>query len=449
MAVDVIIVNLAFYLSFYILYHGNIPSSSLRTYGDALPFISGLFILLSVIFGLYSFYNKSVGDVFASMLIIQGILIVFIMAFTFPNMGLEFSRIVLAIYFVTGSTCLLLWRAIAYRIYLKFTPKKRILLLGSVDDVFDVADSIMNGKSKIYTIKYIATNNYLKHVKRCIKEVDIVYLSNTMDRSLRTQIAEYVVMKDRKLYISPSYEELLFARTNLKNLEDETILSLTQFKLSPEEQIVKRVIDILLAIVCLVVTAPIMLVAALLIKLTSNGSVIYKQTRITKGNKEFSMYKFRTMSAKAERDSGPVLAMANDSRVTKVGKVLRQLRIDELPQCMNVLKGEMSFIGPRPERPYFVHQFQKEVSHYKFRHNVRAGITGYAQVYGKYTTKFTSKLNFDLIYIKKYSLLLDLSIMLLTVKILFDKIASQGVEEDMTRDMMYQVYEQRGVTFCE
>ncbi len=411
---------------------------------EVAPVISGVFILLCVIFGLYSFYNKSIGDVFASIFIIQGIFILFIMAFTFLVRGLDISRTVLAIYFVMGSFCLMLWRWVAYRIYIKFTPKKHILLLGNADEVFTLADNIMNAKSKIYSIKYIGTSNYFKHVKRCIKAVDIVYVSSTMDRKLRMEIAEYVVRKGKKLYISPTYEDLLFSRTNLKNIEDETILSLTQFKLSPEEQIIKRVVDIGVSIVFLIVTSPIMLVTALLVKLTSEGPVIYKQTRITKGNKEFSMYKFRTMTQTAEKDSGPVLATVNDSRITKVGKVLRRLRIDELPQCLNVLKGEMSFIGPRPERPYFVEQFQEEVPYYKFRHNVRAGITGYAQVYGKYTTRFTSKLNFDLIYIKKYSLLLDLRIMLLTIKIVFDKIASDGVDEAMTRD---KVYEERGVTF--
>lgn len=136
------------------------------------------------------------------------------------------------------------------------------------------------------------------------------------------------------------------------------------------------------------------------------------------------------MSATAERDSGPVLASSGDARVTTIGKYLRALRIDELPQLFNVLKGEMSVVGPRPERPFFVNQFQEENPVYYLRHNVRAGITGYAQVYGKYASDFNSKLNFDLIYIKKYSFLLDVKIMLQTIKILFDKVSSKGLEED-------------------
>lgn len=172
-----------------------------------------------------------------------------------------------------------------------------------------------------------------------------------------------------------------------------------------------------------------MLVTALLIKATSKGPVFYKQTRITLDQREFSILKFRTMSATAEKESGPVLAQANDSRVTTVGKYLRSLRIDELPQLINVLRGDMSLVGPRPERPFFVEQFKEENPYYELRHNVRAGITGYAQVYGKYSTDFQAKLKFDLVYIKNYSLLFDIQILLQTIKILFDKVSSKGVDE--------------------
>lgn len=174
-----------------------------------------------------------------------------------------------------------------------------------------------------------------------------------------------------------------------------------------------------------------MIITAILVKFTSEGPVFYKQIRITKDQKEFNILKFRTMSATAEKQSGPVLATSNDTRVTKIGKHLRSLRIDELPQLLNVLKGDMALVGPRPERPFFVDQFKDINPYYYLRHNVRAGITGYAQVYGKYATDFNSKLNFDLVYIKKYSFVMDIKIMVQTVKILFDKVSSKGVDEEV------------------
>lgn len=144
------------------------------------------------------------------------------------------------------------------------------------------------------------------------------------------------------------------------------------------------------------------------------------------------------MSQEAEQVSGPVLASSNDQRITKVGKFIRSTRIDELPQMINVLKGEMSLVGPRPERPFFVNQFKQQNPYYDLRHQVRAGITGYAQVYGKYATDFNSKLNFDLLYIKKYSLAFDFKLLFQTLKILFDKVSARGIEEQTLNQLSWE-----------
>lgn len=141
------------------------------------------------------------------------------------------------------------------------------------------------------------------------------------------------------------------------------------------------------------------------------------------------------MKEDAERTSGPVLAHANDNRVTRIGKFIRRTRIDELPQLINVLKGDMSMVGPRPERPFFVEQFNQENDHYSLRHNVPAGITGYAQVYGKYTSDFQSKLKLDLLYIKQYSILLDVKLLLKTFVILLDKTSSRGKSEENDKEI--------------
>jgi lipopolysaccharide/colanic/teichoic acid biosynthesis glycosyltransferase len=175
--------------------------------------------------------------------------------------------------------------------------------------------------------------------------------------------------------------------------------------------------DLVLASIGIIITAPIMILTAGIIKSTSKGPAIYKQTRITVGNKEFEVLKFRTMYTGAEDETGPVLSSGNDPRITKVGRVLRNLRIDELPQLFNVLKGEMSFVGPRPERPFFVEQFSKEIPEYTHRYLVKAGITGYAQVYGKYDTSAVDKLKYDLLYIRDYSLMLDIKLILQTLKV--------------------------------
>jgi len=172
-----------------------------------------------------------------------------------------------------------------------------------------------------------------------------------------------------------------------------------------------------------------------MIKLDDKGPVFYKQERITENNKIFKLYKFRTMKVDAEEETGPTLALKDDPRITRVGKILRSTRLDELPQLVNVLKGEMSIVGPRPERPHFAEKFSEEIEDFKYRVLVKAGITGLAQVLGKYTTSPENKAKFDLLYIKNYSLLLDIRIMLNTIKVFFEKESSMGVQEDELQDI--------------
>jgi lipopolysaccharide/colanic/teichoic acid biosynthesis glycosyltransferase len=169
------------------------------------------------------------------------------------------------------------------------------------------------------------------------------------------------------------------------------------------------------------------LILAALIKL-DGGKVFYVQERLTEGGKVFKMIKFRTMIPDAEKISGPVLAEHNDPRITSIGRFMRAVRFDELPQLLNILKGEMSIVGPRPERLYFTEQFVKDMPEYKYRLKVKAGLTGLAQVEGKYNTSAEDKLRYDLIYINNFSIWNDIVIILQTIKILFMKSSTEGVK---------------------
>jgi len=180
----------------------------------------------------------------------------------------------------------------------------------------------------------------------------------------------------------------------------------------------------------LLVTSPIMLLTAVAIKLYDGGPVIYKQVRCTKNQKEFYIMKFRSMRTDAEKDGVARLAKKNDSRITPVGKFIRKCRIDELPQLINIFKGEMSFIGPRPERPEIVAQYVEVMPEFTYRMKVKAGLAGFAQVYGKYNTSPYDKLKLDLTYIENYSVWLDIKLMLLTLKILFWPDSTEGVESE-------------------
>jgi lipopolysaccharide/colanic/teichoic acid biosynthesis glycosyltransferase len=171
-------------------------------------------------------------------------------------------------------------------------------------------------------------------------------------------------------------------------------------------------------------------VLAILITL-GGGSVFYTQERLTRDNRLFKIYKFRTMIPEAEKISGPVLAEEKDPRITRIGRFMRVIRLDEIPQLINIIRGEMSLVGPRPERPFFTDQFEKKIPEYQLRLKVKAGLTGLAQVEGKYNTNVEDKLRYDLIYINNYSILRDFVIMLQTVKILFLKESTRGINSNI------------------
>ena len=200
-----------------------------------------------------------------------------------------------------------------------------------------------------------------------------------------------------------------------------------------EQLFLKRLTDIVVSAIGLVITAPFFLVIAIMIKGTDKGPVFYKQTRLTKDRKEFQIYKFRTMIMDAEKDGRARLASQNDDRILPVGKFLRATRLDELPQLINILKGEMSLVGPRPERPELAVEIEKGLPEFAYRLKVKAGLTGFAQIYGKYNTTSYDKLKLDLTYIRNYSYFLDWKLMLMTPKIMLLKESTEGVgsEQDI------------------
>ena len=235
---------------------------------------------------------------------------------------------------------------------------------------------------------------------------------------------------DRKIvvYDVPSITDMLLASSDILHIVDSPILKINKYGPDETESIVKRFIDIFGSIVLIVLTSPIMLVIAIAIKMQDHGDILYKQVRLTKDEQEFEIYKFRSMVMNAEKNTGVVFAKENDERITPVGKFIRKTRFDELPQLFNILKGEMSFVGPRPERPEVYEEIYKEMPEFKFRTIVKAGLTGYAQIYGKYNTSLRDKLLLDLYYIENYSLIDDVKLLLLTLKIVFNMESAEGVE---------------------
>lgn len=242
------------------------------------------------------------------------------------------------------------------------------------------------------------------------------------------QTVKYCYSRSVRIYMMPKIPDVIIKGSEQLHLFDTPIFLTREFTLTVEQRIIKRIIDIVCAAILLVIASPFMLITAIVIKLYDGGPVLYKQIRCTRDAKEFKILKFRSMRVDAEKDGVARLAAKNDSRITPVGKFIRAVRIDELPQLINILKGEMSFIGPRPERPEIIAQYMEEMPEFAFRMKVKAGLAGYAQVYGKYNTTPYDKLKLDLTYIEDYSVWMDIKLMLLTLKILFKAESTEGVD---------------------
>lgn len=230
----------------------------------------------------------------------------------------------------------------------------------------------------------------------------------------------------------PKISDIILRGTDDIHLFDSPLLLARNNGFTFEQKVMKRATDIVLSIILLIFASPIMLIAAILIKWHDGGTIIHKQTRLTMGGKEFDVYKFRSMIMNAEKDGVARLSAEGDVRVTPVGKVIRRTRIDELPQLFNILKGEMSLVGPRPERPQIAEEYREYMPEFDYRLKVKGGLTGYAQIYGKYNTTPYDKLKLDLMYIENYSFRLDLKLILMTLKVLFMKESTEGIAEGQT-----------------
>jgi len=246
----------------------------------------------------------------------------------------------------------------------------------------------------------------------------------------RNDILKYCYANQIRAYVVPKISDIILMGSDRIHIFDTPFMLSKGYTLSFDQLLAKRILDLVLAIPVFIAASPIMVLTALAIKLYDNGPVFYKQVRVTNNDKEFKIYKFRSMVVDAEKDGMARLAKENDDRITPPGRFIRATRIDELPQVFNILKGDMSFVGPRPERPEIIKEYCKEIPEFAFRTRVKAGLTGYAQVYGKYNTTPYDKLKLDLFYISNYSLWTDIKLILMTMKIVLKKEATEGVGDE-------------------
>lgn len=323
---------------------------------------------------------------------------------------------------------IIIWINISSLIYKNVFPPRQLLLIHGDRPIEDILKKFAKRKDKFEVSKCMHINAGIKRIEEEIMErYDAVVLWDISEAD-RNKLLKYCYGKSIRTYIMPKIPDVIIKGAEELHLFDTPLLLTREYVLTIEQRFAKRFIDLFCALILFVIASPFMLLTALAVKLYDRGPVLYKQVRCTIDGKEFNILKFRSMRVDAEKDGVARLASKNDSRITPVGKFIRKVRLDELPQLINIIKGDMSFIGPRPERPEIIAQYMEIMPEFAYRMKVKAGLAGYAQVYGKYNTTPYDKLKLDLAYIENYSVWLDLKLMLLTVKVLLWPDSTEGVE---------------------
>ena len=290
-----------------------------------------------------------------------------------------------------------------------------------------IIEKLMMRKERYKVKERISENCGVEKLKETIDKYGSVLICD-IDPALRKELFVYSSLMGKRVYVAPNVQDVMIKNSHSTQLFDTPLFYCKNSGISTEQTFIKRVLDILFSFIAIIVSSPFMLLIWIAIKIEDRGPAIYSQKRLTYHGKEFYVHKFRSMIPDAEKNGRAKLANKDDERITKVGKVIRKIRLDELPQLFNILKGDMSLVGPRPERPEIAKKYEKVIPEFRLRLEVKAGLTGYAQIYGKYNTTPQDKLLLDLMYIDNYSLLLDIKMLFMTLKIIFMPESTEGIE---------------------
>ena len=323
-------------------------------------------------------------------------------------------------------TVVLAWAVFMRWIYaIIYPPHEMLLVYGDVSPN-GILRKLKSRSDKFQVKEKMPLSAGMDAIWERILQFDAVLVGDIPAKE-RNLLIKYCFEKDIRCYCIPKIADIMVIHSEQIDLFDTPLLLLRNNGLTYRQMFVKRVMDIVFAFVGILLASPVMLLIAAAIKAYDSGPVFYSQSRQTMGGREFQILKFRSMVVDSEKH-GARLAKRHDSRITPVGRLIRRLHFDELPQLFNILKGEMSLVGPRPERAEITNEYAKAIPEFPYRLKVKAGLTGYAQVYGQYNTAPYDKLKLDLSYISNYSIWLDIKLIVLTVKILFQKEKSEGVE---------------------
>jgi len=400
--------------------------------------IAVYYMILELIF-LYNFDGLKFGYFKKSNLVISQIL-----AMLCTNLMIYLQIALLAAGFITfwpivaisvaGAIFCLAVTLLSEFVFNRCFPAKRLLLIYDEYCPDFMMEKLKTRKDKYIVEKAVNISVGLEKISEMLDSSDGVIIFD-VHAEIRNKLVKMCYAREIRAYTTSKVSDILIRSAETIHLFDTPLLLCRNTALTFEQRFIKRFTDIVVSSVLLIITSPFMLFCALIIKLYDGGPVFYRQERYTIGGRIFKIHKFRSMIVDAESDGKPHPATEDDPRITPIGKFLRAIRMDELPQLIDILKGDMSLVGPRPERVEHVDMYTAEVPEFKYRLKVRGGLTGYAQLYGKYNTSAYDKLQLDLMYIQNYSFLLDLRLLFMTVKILFMKESTEGFTEEKSQEI--------------
>jgi len=425
---DIFFISVAFLFTYWLrFYSGLIPLLKgippFLPYFRLLPLIIFIYGAAFLSTGVYRSkrilsYSSEVGAIFKSILLS----LLLLMSFSFLYRGFSFSRLLFILFnfFAFLFTLLNHWfmRSFRERLVRRGVGVKKVLLVGERGKAGEVEKVLKKYPLLGYEIEGIISwraKDRLKDILRKGEIEKLVLVSPPRSEEALGELIKQCSEFNVDFTVIPGIYSLLASRLRVEVLEGIPMIGLKETPLQGINLWVKRIEDIILSSFLLLFSFPLLLLISFIIKLTSSGPVFYRQERVGLDGKPFTMLKFRTMRVDAEKQTGPVWAKPDDPRRTRIGKILRKLSLDELPQLINVLRGEMSLVGPRPERPVFVDKFKEMIPEYMARHRIKAGITGWAQVNGlRGNTPLEERIKYDLYYLENWSLWFDLKILFLT-----------------------------------
>ena len=322
-----------------------------------------------------------------------------------------------------------IWSYLVNKLYFKLhSYKETALIFGNERDLSRLKE-IRYFEQKFHVEKMIEAPSSFEELISQLDGIECICVAG-IESSIHNKIVKYCIENRKTVYVAPSVSDIIMRGARYMRYFKVPILCVRNAAPNADYLILKRFFDIVGSLIGLILMGPFMLITAAIIKISDGGPALYRQVRLTKDGKRFAILKFRSMRVDAEKDGIARVAAENDERITPIGRFIRAIRFDELPQLINILIGDMSFVGPRPERPEIAEQYEKFIPSFPLRLQVKAGLTGFAQVYGKYNTDPYDKLQFDLMYINNMSAIEDMKLMFTTIKILFIKESTEGISDD-------------------